>query len=425
MRDSFPWPAAVIALLLLLPSAAAADVGVGGDLCGQYTNHRPALAPTIDAALVGPTSDAAFGCLAWQSFIYLNWPVRSGAPGVPDSDRRLGDPGPTVWETYKQHDQVFRPQGGRPKPWGQPDLSRGAPRPLKTTQQAGGGHLVDHAGKRVLYEMLINRDEFNYIVENRLYDPQAQLAFAKAKGIVLPAGASPRYGPVGAIELKAAWKVLSAEELAQRPRRFHTAEAVLGDGSRATVGLVGFHLNQRVAGFAQGVWATFVQIDSAPLVGAPAAEERHYSFHDPDCGECAVNTVTDAPRGTQVEQVFPAAPSVAGINAFVRELLRDADPESPWQFYDLLGVQWPVFALGSTTPLPQEIVADRASVPLLIGHPSTQTLVNPVLETFRQDKNVSCLGCHADGATALTGASGPLAADYSFLFRHAVRQRRN
>jgi hypothetical protein len=265
---------------------------------------------------------------------------------------------------------------------------------------------------------LMNRDEFTYIVDNRLYDARAQLAFATAKGIVLPAGPSARYGPIGTIELKAAWKVLSASELAEQPRRFYAAAALLEDGSTRIMGLVGLHLNQRVAGFSQGVWATFVQTDSAPLAGAGAGT-HDYSFHNPDCADCAVNTATDPPRGTQVEQEFPVAPSVAEINAYVQTLIRADDPASPWQFYQLLGVQWPTFPLGSSAPVPEAQLGARETVPLAIGHPSTQTLMNPVLETFHQSNNVSCLGCHADGATALSAAAGPLAADYSFVFRHA------
>jgi hypothetical protein len=49
--------------------------------------------------------------------------------------------------------------------------------------------------------------------------------------------------------------------------------------------------------------------------------------------------------------------------------------------------------------------------------------MNPVLETFHQTPNVSCLGCHANGPTALRAGASPLAADYSFLFAHAERAR--
>jgi hypothetical protein len=406
---------AALLLAPLTPLPAAAQALPSDGICGPFVQMQPELKPVIAGAVPGPASDHAFGCMMWQSFIYLNWPA--GAPGEPDVATPFGRSGATVWETYKRHDEVFRADAAAPAPWGVPDLSRGKPRQLRTLHQAGGGTLVDRAGRPVYYEMLINRDEFEYVVTNRLYEAAAQRAFAREHGIALPAGPT-EYGPVGAIELKAAWKVLTPAELAARPRRFHTAEALLADGARVTVGLVGMHINQRVAGFTQGVWASFMQVDSAPLTGA-ASRAQPYSFYDPDCVRCLVNVSTEPPKSTQVEQVFPVAPSVREINAYAQALIRAADPDSPWQFYELLGVQWPQFALGLPTPVPDPRRQLPQGVPLSIGTPSTQTLMNPVLETFHQLPNVSCLGCHANAATAALAGIPPLAADYSFFFGHA------
>jgi hypothetical protein len=100
---------------------------------------------------------------------------------------------------------------------------------------------------------------------------------------------------------------------------------------------------------------------------------------------------------------------VREINSFVHDLIRAADPDSPWQFYTLLGVQWPQFALGLPTPVPDPRRQLPRELPLSIGTPSTLTLMNPVLETFHQPANVGCLGCHARGATALSACGGPLA----------------
>jgi hypothetical protein len=406
-----------LAIASIAPAAAAPV-----ELCGPYASVQVRLAPDIHTDIGASGNDHAFGCLMWQSFLYLNWPVLRGSPGEPDRRAPLGRPGPTVWETYKRNDEVFRPHAAAPMAWGTPDRSQGGPRPLATFHQTGGSVLVDRAGRPVYYEMLINRDEFAYIVAHKLYDAAAQRAFANRHGIALPAGPTPEYGPIGTIEIKAAWKILSAAELAATPRHFHTAEAVLQDGARVTVGLVGMHLNQRVTGFTQGIWASFVQIDSAPLAG----DERGggpYSFYDPACAACVVNAETPLPQATQVQQVFPAAPSVRKINGFAHDLIRAADPDSPWQFYDLLGVQWPQFALGQPTPVPDPRRQLPRDLPLSIGTPSTLTLMNPVLETFNQAANVSCLGCHAKGATALSAGAGPLAADYSFLLGHAQSAR--
>ncbi len=407
------------ALLLALACAAWPGIARAVDaeeLCGPYVGLDIKLAPVIRTDVGISGGDHAFSCLAWQSFIYLNWPAK--APGKPDPGARLGGPGTPVWETYKGRDEVFLPGAAPPAPWGVPDRSREARRALAIIHQTDGETLVDRAGKPVYYEILINRDAYTYITANRLYDAAAQRRVALGDGIVLPAGPSEAYGPTGTIVIKAAWKVLSPAELAQSPRRFHTAEAVLQDGATATVGLVGFHLNQRVTGFTEGLWASFLQVDSAPVAGAEETA-RPYSFYDPACARCAVNARTEPPHSTQVEQVFPVAPSARAINDFVRDLIRRDDPDSPWQFYELLGVQWPQYAFGLPAPVPDPRRRLAQGVPLSVGTPSTQTLVNPVLETFRQTPNVSCLGCHANGAIAASKGLPPLAADYSFLLGHA------
>ncbi len=379
-------------------------------ICAIFVTGVPILSPIVHARFIGIQSNAAVECLAWQTFIYLNWPAKEGSPGDPDMAARLGGPGPTVWETFKRHDRVFLPNAATPAPWGADVPAAGAPRRLTTRHQSDGSTLIDRAGRPVYYEMLLNRDEFRYIVENRLYDADAQLALAETKGIELPTGATSAYGTLGAVEVKAAWKILTPEERAQRPLRFHTAQAMLEDGTVETVGLVGLHIYQRVSDFNQGVWTSFAQIDNAPLAGAHEATTR-YSFYDPGCTQCLVNAVTEPPTGTQVEQVFPVPSTVRNINSYVRSLIASADPASPWQFYEMLGTQWPtatvrVGAPGDRPPLPE-------------GTPSTFTLMNPVIETHQQLANVSCIGCHAKAATAKAAPNGPFAANYSYLLAHA------
>src|SRR5262245_61444244 len=44
-----------------------------------------------------------FDNFSWRAFIALNWPSLTGAAnrGLPDRSKKLADPGPRVWETYK------------------------------------------------------------------------------------------------------------------------------------------------------------------------------------------------------------------------------------------------------------------------------------------------------------------------------------
>jgi len=404
-KSSILWAAFLVIAGAGLTGARAEDRARDA-ICALLATGRPVLEPFISDRFRGSTSDPAIDCMMWQSFIYLNWPVDRRNPGKPDAKARFGGPGPTVWESFKRYDQVFRPHAMPPRPWG---AESPLPRHLETAHQADGKVLIDQAGQPVYYEMALDEDEFNYITHYRLYDADAQLAFAAKYGIELPHSLDEHYGRLGAIEVKAAWKILTRQELEAHPSRFHTAPAILKDGSKVVVGLVGLHLYQRFADFRQGVWASFAQIDNVPS----QREENSgpYSFFDPGCHECRVNTEVKAPTPTQVAEMFPVVSVVAAINDYMRDTIRDADPQSPWQFYRMIGAQWPKTSMMIGTP--------GQLAPLPEGNPSTSTLTNPVIETFEQGAEVSCIGCHTKAATAKTSAAGPLATNYSFLFAHA------
>jgi hypothetical protein len=392
----------------------------------------PAIAPTIFTKIARTQAFANFPCVMWQSFIYLNWPARADAPGMPDQSRRFGSANPTVWETFKSYDQVFLSSGGHPGPW----RTRKAPpllpaglgdrvanneaRFLVQTSKfsaaildqlkddlgasIGDGKLIDQAGKPVYYEMLLNQDEYNYIVRNGLYAAETQLAFVQQHGIVLPTGATSD-GPTGSVEVKAAWKIMSDGELIAK--RFHTRPAILGDGAEVTVGLVGLHIYQRIEGFDQGVWATFSHIDNNPSSGT-------YSFFNPFCSGCAANDQTQPPTPTQVVGISAADPRIRNVNVSAQQLIRTADQDNPFQYYELLGVQWPT---GTCRTSPKPCIGNPGQKkPLWDGIPNTATMVNPVIETFLQKENKSCIGCHIAASDA---KSHSYATGLSFLFGHA------
>jgi hypothetical protein len=254
-----------------------------------------------------------------------------------------------------------------------------------------------------------------------LYNADRQYAMAQQSFINLPIGKT-EWGPVGAIEVKAAWKILTPDELNAKPIRFHTAQALIaGQSAPVTVGLVGLHMIQRASPFYQGLWATFAQVDNAPLEGNPP--NGSYSFFNPACAAsaCPVNTETKPPTPTQVEQVFAVPGQVSQLNSQVQQMIAAADPQSPWQFYQLLDVQWPTSAVPTEQPGQKETCQGGTCTGLPNGSPNINTLMNPVLETYLQVPNMSCLGCH----TLATAA--PVAADqnpqyltsYSFLMGHA------
>ncbi len=416
--------------------------------CGGTNPTAPTISPNLTTKGADRT-DLGFACMMWQNFVALNWPALAGQRGMPDTNAKFGAAGPTVWETYKTADQTFLPGARNPGPWNQPTLmatlqaglaeqvATGAVRHLTRTSkvsravlasiarnrklaaqvidsitQAGGGTLYDLNGNPVYYEIAMNQDQYTFIVQNGLYNANTQAGFAQKQTFALPAGKT-QYGSFGSIELKAAWKVLSATE--QNSGRFHTIQALLG-GSQTpvTVGLVGFHVF--IPDVAQGVWATFAQIDNAPIV--KPATSGTFNFFNPNCTvpgtstPCPVN-VKDADPG-QVLQVNPDNPSVGGLNAYMQGLIKAYDASTPWQFYKIVDVQW------SLQPVPLARLKRPLIAPLPQGSPNHPNVVNAVLETFLQKPNVGCLSCHSNATVANSGIRSISAATgYSFMFGEA------
>lgn len=404
-------------------------------------------------------TDPNFDCMMWQTFITLNWPAEQGQVGVPDPQKKFTDSGVRTWETFRDVEQVFLPNGRKPttdavRPPARfadsaladpirfgsvrvltqrSKISRalmsqfnsnnaqvetlfanvdGGAQRIEEIHQSDGGVLIDQNKQYVYYEELLNPTEVSYIVDNGLYEAGQQNKFAAANGIFLPAGS---------IEVKAAWKVLGQGD---EPSHFLTAQAILGSATTpVTVGLVGFHIMSRYgdnstdagSDLPQGVWATFFQNENAPLASTSTG---HFSFFNPNCTTCAVNTLTTSDP-TQVVQLNPVDRDAAPVNAYVAGLPGVAG--SPFAYYSLLNVQWPNVPQ-KLPPAPQTCPSDWRQACLSNGSPNTNSLTSPVLETFDQSAGQSCLSasCHAGArVAAVKGNARALAASYSFLFSHA------
>ena len=445
--------ACVAALVGMISASAASAQDAGGGQpppsirCDQGS---PQIKPLFLAAT--DSFENNVDCLAWQDFIYLMWPADAAQRGVPDPTRTLGASGPTVWETYRTIDTVFLPGGRDPGPWQQPltvrqltmtskiapavltNIARSAaasraafpPAILNAIKQAGGGTLYDLNGQPVYYEVAIDEPEYDYIRKNGLYDSYKQAAFALTNVIALPSGQDGvLQRATGAVEIKAAWKVLSGNDNADR---FRTVQAQVGDSKApVTVGLVGFHMFVLggVRGSSQGAWATFAQVDNAPLKGGPI--KPPYNFFNPNCKEpgkpspCPVN-VKDANPG-QVMQITADASQADKLNLYMQFILNQSDPKSPWQYYKLIDVQWPKHPINISKSKPP------LSTPLPDGTPNVplrgKDMLNPVIETFVQlpkaPPGVGCLTCHRYASTSAMGPHlPPRATSYSFIFEHAT-----
>lgn len=420
--------------------------------CGGINPTKPTITPTFSTT-GSDFTNLGFECMMWQNFIYVNWPALPGQRGVPNTKAKFGAPGATVWETYKTIDQVFLPGAADPGKWDGSDglpttLAKGLsaqiasgrlrhltmeskvsrpvlaniarhtaidPAILNNITQAAGGTLYDLNGKAVYYEVAMNRDEYEYIWQNKFYNAKKQIEYGKTGDIVLPSGPT-KYGQQGSLEVKAAWKILSPAEI--KSGRFHTVQAIIGTSASApvTVGLVGFHMY--LPNIGQGTWATFAQIDNAPILKDIDKSKGPFNFYKPPCWPpiCQIvvpYNVENANPG-QVVQIQPDDPSAYHLNLYMRALIAQYDPKTPWQYYKIVNIQW------STTTIDISKITPPSNAPLPYGTPPNDTVVNAVLETFVQTTGTSCLGCHMGATVASSGKEAPnYSTAYSFVFSAA------
>ena len=202
--------------------------------------------------------------------------------------------------------------GANPAPWSvqsAPDLDHfkagwRASAVADEGKQAFSGPLIDQDYKWVHYQSLVNHEEFEFLVGNKLYNQEGQVDYLRDHGNVeFPMNNDVRHG---AIEIKMAWKMLTpSEELSHRflvrripveiyrpsgsaevvapahtsgRTRDNTNELVTGSGNPCvdaamasanrvceTVGLIGMHIAMRTRSSPQWIWATFEQIDNTRL----------------------------------------------------------------------------------------------------------------------------------------------------------------
>ncbi|TFW31352.1 hypothetical protein [Massilia horti] len=456
---------ASMALLSLAGAAHAQNASSGGSTSNCLA--PPKLGYVVPTDMV-VTRQADANCFAWQEFIALNWAAQDGQRGQPDSKMppasfgKPGDPRLTVWETYKESDQVFLADGRDPGPWnGQPvaavkllgglngKISAEPALDLSVFGQASPGApwLTAQNKLLTLYERSVNEIEYNYIRDNKLYNASVQPGFAQAPGLNLPNGS---------IEIKAAW--LELPNKADWPR-FKIAKAVVtypGMPPRTVVvGLTGLHIIHKTPLGQQFIWATFEHKQNAPDAQQVADKQLTppYTYYNPSCNpatdyyRCVANA--DPTQVNSGKKRWYAAPiqvvrttpistrannDVAGLNQYVwSQVIAPQSPDSVFLNYQLVNTLWSnqntAVAPGARVPLP---------APQLSPNTKQEPVANTTMETYVQ--NLTCLDCHAsapiakghlgnrlvptkvyDAATAGSPATAAnaLASDYSFLFKTA------
>jgi hypothetical protein len=416
-----------------------------------------------------------FNEFSWQAFIAIMWPRNAQNQPMP----KLTDPGTASWLGWKEAYQVFRSDGSVPTPWGSVRTGRGTglsdtsfigdtharvflssntPTGINIADeedQAFAGKLFDQNGNVVVYEVLLNKAEYDYLVNNKLYNVNGQIAFSQNGGVVnFPKGDFAQ-SQVGAVEIKLAWKILENTDM--KERYFHTTGYIydvnINKFVKKDLGLIGFHISQKTATASQWVWSTFEHIDNLdenPFIGKDGkAHYVHPTLRDPNCELCPINVdvsnnnstyqfnsgkngdywtvsgqsaqyyTNSKVMKTQAKRMVDIPLRVRQVNAMMQTYFKSLN--SVWQYYQLIDTQYPLDQAVAPSPYPDSKDTTRYHLPESVankpgGRPNLAYLTNISMETFFQLGNQpasnlieadnwnspittfgteSCMGCHS------------------------------
>jgi len=363
--------------------------------------------PKTNADSFNGTTKCDFHRFAWQTFIWLTAQVSDGK---------------VRFETLYSDDGI------------QPDAKPGN-HVLGGVNQAGSNAiLVDQNGRAVYTTIMINDIYRDFVIQNKLNTAQGMLAADPSLNF-----------PNGAMSLKAAWKIVQADEdssdkyTINAPVQMLTVtkdNLITADNAAATqnlkVALVGFHIAVYVNNHPEAIWATFEQRNNAPAFGknqkpTDPVSDKNFTFYKANtlASECNVNNngmndILKLDPKTQIMQKitqaclqFPfgtsdSSPSpqeniddIIQLNASVHQLM--PAQYAIWKNYDEVGAVW----FNTANDLhPNWSPSIDAS--MLTG--STR-LSNSTIETFTQAERATseCFGCHQTmPLAAVSEASKPL-----------------
>jgi len=393
-----------------------------------------------------------FDFYSWLTFIALNSPadgrgIEKSAPNIK-----------TKWEdmsNFRQLLDVMLRDGRAPK-WEEkviPPRCRSQHKPgmmviemIEETfnQPFKTGPLIDQRGNFALFDILMNKQMFDYIVQHGLYSKSVQMSEDRSKlKIDFPAGESreimlkafdPGFFPPdreskddpGSIILKVSWKVLDPKD---DKGKFHTVDALVSMPRhdpqseppclRKTLGLVGFHVMHKTKTRPQWIWTSFEHVDNVPEQKDVEARnlKASYNFFDPSCDAAKCNVNETPPRPwepkhalglkfhnkefkSQITRVIPLTDDTKEMNKKFQDILG----KTVWKNYMLLSTQWPSdFGCTRRFTAGPEPSTDFKKEPDMTCAPVPTFLANSTLETYSQGSeplaSSSCMACHGNAVS--------------------------
>jgi hypothetical protein len=425
-----------------------------------------------------------FDFYSWRTFVAMNSP----ADGTPIEHAQAYVR--TRWESmenFKQLLDVMLPANLQPPKWPSDSAAREVERerlvpkecrelhhqmpsrmivkmieesynePFKT------GALIDQHGHFAIFDILMNRQMFDYIVAHHLNTKAGQMSTANSglmvdfpaghNNLPVQAGQPAQPGTFGAFMLKVSWKILSPDEIAAK--NFHMVDALVlmpPNTKRPclpeTLGLVGFHAVHKTQGRPQWIWTSFEHVKNVPDKDEVAANKLQgpYNFFNVNCGNNCPTVNATPPRPwdpnpdlklkfrrddsfkSQIVRETPLTDAAKNMNKIFQSMLQN----SVWKNYMLISTQWPsAVACASlhsqNTPAPQ---TDFLKQPDMTCSPAPTFLANSTLETYSQGDvplaSSSCIACHSNAVGFQRTASNREAgrpnlnqSDFTFMLEKA------
>ena len=411
-------------------------------------------------------------CFAWQEFIALNWPSNPNSGfGTPK------DMQPVQWETYMPSNVLFQPNGAPPPNWGTL-VSQEYAKKFKSQRlvfQKSQTKLLTFTSKfddtdtiagmdfqqaapfgqpnwlgaqnstNLWYEIVLNKDYYDFLVQTGYYNAVTQHDSAKA-GIPLNFPEGVYKGKVGAIELKAAWMEVPNPQSAQW-RRYKLSNATVLDPQtnqlrNTVVALVGLHILHKTKNQPTWVWATFEQIDNVPNANTKYPSPPYgYNYYNKNCqaknveittghgdSTVTVSCTTNVSPPYYLKQAKPVPIQITRVNGIdsvdaipvntrMQAAIRQFDSSSVWQYYQLVDVIWSQsLQKNPTKPIQAPRKINRAA--MLSG---AAIVANTGLESYVQKTN-TCFSCHVYSTIApypLDTANNDVFGDFSFAIGFA------
>lgn len=186
--------------------------------------------------------------------------------------------------------------------------------------------------------------------------------------------------------VKSAWMILTP---AQNAAHYHIRVVRL-NGKQVTLGLVALHIAHKLAEAPRWMWSTFEHIRNTPAVDEKGVATLQpgvdYLYFDETRNDTStynklpksVNGKSTDQKAIQAVTVQKRAQATDQINDQFHNLIRQANKQSVWLNYRLVGTQWPY----------------NDPDPLRVNGPMEPALLaNSMLETYHQPTS-SCMGCH-------------------------------